>query len=878
METLATNEFWILGLIILAPLVGAIINGIIGHKLPRQVVWFVACAAIGTSFAAGLYSVSAMWSNARLVRSAVTLDGPVARQAEARAAAEAAATGQPPRVELESRYEIATPKLVWTPYEWITSGDWTDGDTGYVPTEQFEIVETDLLELCCAFFADRPDWATECELKLSSCLGGVYTPDSTTFSPQAQIEGTAVFGDLQVEKLGEDRAMIRFTTFVETQPVVNYGKNAGNLGESVETPGPAREHAVVLDHLIAETTYFVQASAAAADGSPMTSRLYALTLTEPQLGIGGVRARLRRDAHRFGSVHVEAKFVMDALSAVMVLIITGVGFLIHLYSIGYMRHDASKARFFSYLNLFCCAMLILVLGGNLIVMFVGWEGVGLCSYLLIGYYYESHANADAGKKAFIVNRVGDFAFMIGVMTLFFVFGTLDFTSLEAIMESSSTPASGVLITLSCILLFIGCTGKSAQIPLYVWLPDAMAGPTPVSALIHAATMVTAGVYLVARLNFLFIHSPTAMLIVAVVGGCTALFAATIALVQTDIKKVLAYSTVSQLGYMFLAVGVGAWWVGIFHLMTHAFFKALLFLGSGSVIDAMHHEQDIMRMGGLRKKMPITAATFFIGCLAIAGVPLLSGFFSKDQILWYAWFNNFAGFGQTIGWFLWGLGTLTAGLTAFYMFRLYFLTFEGESRVDPELEPHVTESPTSMVLPLVILAFLSAVAGYIGLPHLFAGDTDSLEVLRLWLIYVLDAAMPHRAMDIDTEHAWEWVLMGISVGAAALGIFIAYSLYIRNFGKHHEIAEKNRSLHRILYNKYYVDELYEKIFVRGTLGLGVICHKVLDAGLIDRVLIHGAAGAYAAGGWALKYFQNGDLQRYAAYIVLGIVAVLYLVMF
>ena len=583
-------------------------------------------------------------------------------------------------------------------------------------------------------------------------------------------------------------------------------------------------------------------------------------------------------------------FVLDNLSAVMLLIILGVGFLIHVYSVGYMRHDKSKARYFSYLNLFIFAMLILVLADSLVVMFVGWEGVGLCSYLLIGFNHEHHANADAGKKAFIVNRVGDFAFVIGILTLFFAFGTFEFAGLQKAVSSGLTPELLGLITVACILMFIGCTGKSAQIPLYVWLPDAMAGPTPVSALIHAATMVTAGVYLVARLHFLFILSPTAMAVVAVIGGATALFAATIAITQTDIKKVLAYSTVSQLGYMFLAVGVGAWWVGIFHLLTHAFFKALLFLGSGSVIDGMHHEQDIRMMGGLRKKMPVTAVTFLIGCLAIAGVPLLAGFFSKDQILWYAWFNQFPGTtGAILSWVLWGVGTLTAGLTAFYMFRLYFVTFEGECRAGEELAPTISESPTSMTVPLTALALLAIVAGYLGMPHLLSGGNLSLETLQLWLNSVLTSSpaapgtpealsrISYQELTHTTELAWEWGLMALSVVVAFAGMALAYFMYVKRPSVAVDMASRFAGLHRWSSNKYYVDELYDKTAIRGTLWLGKISHSVIDVILIDFLMVRGAAWLYEMGGSMLKYFQNGDLQRYAAYVMLGMVAILYLVL-
>src|SRR3984893_5740477 len=411
---------------------------------------------------------------------------------------------------------------------------------------------------------------------------------------------------------------------------------------------------------------------------------------------------------------------VDQLTLVMLLVVTGVGWLIHIYSTGYMAHEGGYYRFFAYLNLFMFFMLILVLAANYVLLFVGWEGVGLASYLLIGFYFLRKSAADSGKKAFIVNRIGDFGFMLGMFLLFRTFGTLDFVKLFDKATPLSAEAMGHLgaLTVACLLLFMGAAGKSAQIPLYVWLPDAMEGPTPVSALIHAATMVTAGVYVVARSHVLFMHAPTAMLVVAVVGCATALFAATIGLVQTDIKKVLAYSTVSQLGYMFLACGVGAFSAGIFHLMTHAFFKALLFLAAGSVIHAMGGEQDILKMGGLRKKIPVTYWTMFIATLAIAGIPGFAGFFSKDEIL------NAAGSGPHPNVWLWGLGLVAAGLTSFYMFRLIFLTFFGKPRFD-EHKVHVHESPRNMTIPLIVLAILSTTGGWFAAPHLMRG-TDYFE--------------------------------------------------------------------------------------------------------------------------------------------------------
>ncbi|MEO0259086.1 MAG: NADH-quinone oxidoreductase subunit L, partial [candidate division WOR-3 bacterium] len=415
-----------------------------------------------------------------------------------------------------------------------------------------------------------------------------------------------------------------------------------------------------------------------------------------------------------GDFSIDVAFLLDPLSAVMLLVVTGVGFLIHIYSTGYMHDDPSYSRFFTYLNLFVFAMLLLVMGNNFLMMFVGWEGVGLCSYLLIGFWFEDHNNANAGKKAFVVNRVGDFGFILGMLLIFVVFGTLKYSEVFS-KAQSLLPYGGTIATAITLLLFVGATGKSAQIPLYVWLPDAMAGPTPVSALIHAATMVTAGVYMIARCNVLYSLAPFSLGVVATIGALTALFAATMGLLQRDIKKVLAYSTISQLGYMFLGVGVASYSAGVFHLMTHAFFKALLFLGAGSVIHAMGGEQDIMNMGGLRKHIPKTFITFLIGTLAIAGTPGLAGFFSKDEILWQAFSSPH---GHPI---LWAIGAVAAGMTSFYMFRLTFLTFFGKERMDEHTKHHIHESPNSMVIPLMILALLSVVGGYVGVPPALGGS-------------------------------------------------------------------------------------------------------------------------------------------------------------
>ena len=545
-----------------------------------------------------------------------------------------------------------------------------------------------------------------------------------------------------------------------------------------------------------------------------------------------------------GELHVDFALRVDALSAVMILVITGVGFLIHVYSIGYMAEDADVARYFAYLNLFTAAMLVLVMAENLLLLFVGWEGVGLCSYLLIGFWYTDDEKASAGKKAFIVNRIGDAGFLLGLFVLFWSLGehgvwTLSFTDIQA---NASVLSVGT-VTAVCVLLFIGATGKSAQIPLYVWLPDAMAGPTPVSALIHAATMVTAGIYLIARLHFLYAVSPTALALVAYIGAGTALFAATIALVQTDIKRVLAYSTVSQLGYMFLGLGVGAYGAAVFHLMTHAFFKALLFLGAGSVIHGMSDEQDIGKMGGLRHTMPTTYWTFAVGCLAIAGVPLLSGFFSKDLILEEAYA---APHGSAV---LWLLGTLGAGLTAFYMFRLLFVTFWGETRADHEVADHIHESPSVMTVPLIVLAVLSVIGGYFSVPHFLQAVFDQ-----------------HHAAHVSFVVRYLPTLVGLA------GIGLAYVLYVREPGRAERLGQQLAGLHTLLLNKYYIDEIYQAVFVRPTLVASQWLWQVWDTRVIDRV-VNGTAQTADASGSALRLWQTGNVQNYALSFLAGAMLIL-----
>ena len=509
---------------------------------------------------------------------------------------------------------------------------------------------------------------------------------------------------------------------------------------------------------------------------------------------------IRTVTGELANFHIDWGFQLDPLSAVMILVVTGIGFLIHVYAIGYMAKEEGFYRFFCYLNLFMFMMLTLVLANNYLLMFVGWEGVGLCSYLLIGYYLEKRSAGDAAKKAFVVNRIGDLAFIVGMMMIFSYFGSLDFTE---VFEKVSFPVQEAVwgpLSWIALLLFIGATGKSAQVPLYVWLPDAMEGPTPVSALIHAATMVTAGVYMIARSTAIYSRAPEVLAIIAAVGIFTALLAATIALFQQDIKKVLAYSTVSQLGYMFAALGVGAVTAGVFHLMTHAFFKALLFLGSGSVIMAMHHEQDMRKMGGLKKYLPTTCWTMWVGTLAIAGVPGLAGFFSKDEILWRAYSSNQGHF------MIWLVGVLVAGMTAFYMMRLMFLTFHGEERLSEEVAHHVRESPSVMTIPLILLAVGSVFAGYLGLPAWLGPN---------YFEHFLEPAFAQAYVSEDIHHAsyaTEIFLTLISVGLAGLGIYLAYHFFLKHREKPAQLQEKFSGIHRMVSNKYFVDEAYDVFFV------------------------------------------------------------------
>ena len=562
-----------------------------------------------------------------------------------------------------------------------------------------------------------------------------------------------------------------------------------------------------------------------------------------------------------GNFEAGINFQVDQLSGLYLLVITGVGFLIHVYSVGYMDGESGYYRFFAYLNLFVFFMLILVLGDSFLLMFVGWEGVGLCSYLLIGYYFEKDSAAEAAKKAFLFNRIGDFGVLSAVLLIFLAFGSIEFATINA-EAATQLEYGGALVTAITLLLFLGATGKSAQIPLYVWLPDAMEGPTPVSALIHAATMVTAGLYMVARLSHLFVLAPFTMNVIAVVGTATALLAATIAVTQTDIKRVLAYSTVSQLGYMFLAMGVGAFGAGVFHVMTHAFFKALLFLGSGSVILAVHHEQDMRKMGALKNKLPITYMTMLLGTFAISGIPFFSGFFSKDEILWKAYSSPLGG-----PW-LWGVGFLTAGLTAFYMFRMIYLTFHGESRVDSHTVEHVHESPFSMTIPLMILAALAVTGGFFGVPHVFHVIPNGMENYFQGFF----AEIPSGHGTVSTE----WTLMAFSVAFALLAWFFASRLYHSGFDLAAGLRSKWESLYQLSLNKWYVDELYNTLIIQpGRLFSTHVLWRLFDQNVIDRA-VNTTADVTRMVGNSIRPLQNGLTQNYALIFTLGTFLILWFV--
>jgi NADH-quinone oxidoreductase subunit L len=596
-----------------------------------------------------------------------------------------------------------------------------------------------------------------------------------------------------------------------------------------------------------------------------------------------------------GDLQIDAAFQLDQLSMVMILVITGVGALIHIFSVGYMQDDPGYPRYFSYLNLFVFFMLVLVLGANYPVLFVGWEGVGLCSYLLIGFWFNEKQNADAGKKAFIVNRIGDFGFLVAMFMLFANIGVLDFLGVSA--RATELGAGSALVTAICLFMFLGCTGKSAQIPLYIWLPDAMAGPTPVSALIHAATMVTAGVYLIARSAALFSLSPVASLTVAVVGAVTAIFAATIGLKQWDIKKVLAYSTISQLGYMFVGVGVGAYVSGMFHLVTHAFFKALLFLGSGSVIHAMHrayhsthsHEdaQDMRNMGGLKRYLPVTCVLMWIATLAISGVPPLSGFFSKDEILGAVFARaqgstlasaNWLGIpGSALLYAIYAIGLITALLTAIYMTRMMLYTFHGPTRTGAEEEQHLHEAPWVMTGPLVVLGILTAFGGWLNLPEVITGivPIGPTGLLDHWLEPVVGAATARiSAGAARVPASTEEMLMGVAVLIALAGIvFAIVRLKPERLPRKRDAVEEE-GFERVVANKYYVDEALDKAIVTPTYAISRnFLWRIVDNGLIDGLLVNGSAALARAFGWAGSRLQTGNVGIYAWVLVVGVVALL-----
>jgi NADH-quinone oxidoreductase subunit L len=577
---------------------------------------------------------------------------------------------------------------------------------------------------------------------------------------------------------------------------------------------------------------------------------------------------------------VNFSFFVDHLALIMLGVVTGVGFLIHVYSVGYMAHEEGYWRFFAYLNLFMFFMLVLVLSSSFLLLFVGWEGVGLASYLLIGFYFKKDSAANAGKKAFIVNRIGDFGFLLAMFLLVSHFGSLDFSKIFGDIAVNPALQGGILTTIA-LLLVLGATGKSAQIPLYVWLPDAMEGPTPVSALIHAATMVTAGVYMVARCHTLFDRSPFALGVVAIIGAATAIFAACIGLVQHDIKRVLAYSTVSQLGYMFLACGVGAYEAGIFHLMTHAFFKALLFLGAGSVIHALSGEQDMRKMGGLAKRIPITYWTMTMGVIAIAGIPPLAGFFSKDEILYRAFTSP-----NPLGKLLWLVGLITAAMTSFYMFRLWYKTFHGEPRFDEhslghhsadeaghdagQAEPHhgVHESPLVMTLPLMILAVLSAIGGFVGIPIAFGGSDEAEHFLE----------PVFREGTSAGSHGLEIGLALVSIAVAVLGWWVARVFYYKKPLTAAAIAAKNPALYRLVQNKFYVDEIYHAVIVTPLL----MFTRLFLGGLVDSGLVNGSASLAGATTRGFSYLtrrvQSGNIRSYAGWLALGAAAVLIVMIF
>lgn len=552
-----------------------------------------------------------------------------------------------------------------------------------------------------------------------------------------------------------------------------------------------------------------------------------------------------------GALKIPVSFLVDPLSSIMLLIITGIGFLIHVYSIGYMHNDEGFGKFFSYLNLFIFFMLLLVLGSNYIVMFIGWEGVGLCSYLLIGFWFTNSSYATAAKKAFVMNRIGDLGFLIAVFLIFTTFGSVEFSKIFPLAGNMVSGDS--TIALIALLLFVGACGKSAQIPLFTWLPDAMAGPTPVSALIHAATMVTAGIYMIARSNVIFDLAPVVQHLIAIIGLATAVMGALVALTQTDIKKVLAYSTVSQLGYMFLGLGVGAYNGSFFHVITHAFFKALLFLCAGSVIHAMHHEQDMRHMGGLRKKLPVTFLTMLIGTIAISGLPPFSGFFSKDEILAHVFEYNKV---------MWAIGVFTAFLTAFYMFRMLFLTFFGKYRGTHHAEEKIHESPKSMTIPLIVLAVLSAIGGAIGIPESLGGSH--------WLSHWLAPVIQHHGEAPD--HATEYILMAVSVVGVLIAIAFAYSKYVKQ--NHVPVADEGQrsALAKLSYHKFYIDEIYDTLIRKPLDAVSVFFYKVFDKKIIDGI-VNGLGWSTSEASKGVRLLQSGNVGFYIFMMVAGIISLL-----
>jgi NADH-quinone oxidoreductase subunit L len=559
-----------------------------------------------------------------------------------------------------------------------------------------------------------------------------------------------------------------------------------------------------------------------------------------------------------GSLNIPFSFQIDQLSLLMLLVVTGVGSLIHIYSAGYMSHDEGFGKFFAFLNLFLFFMLLLVLGSNYVIMFIGWEGVGLCSYLLIGFWNKNTNYNNAARKAFIMNRIGDLGFLLGIFLIIQNFGTVEY--LQVFEKAAGMSVGNAAVVAITLLLFVGAMGKSAQIPLYTWLPDAMAGPTPVSALIHAATMVTAGIYMIIRSNVLYSLAPSSLEIVAFVGLCTALMAASIGIFQNDIKKVLAYSTVSQLGYMFMALGVSAYSSAMFHVMTHAFFKALLFLGAGSVIHAMSNEQDIRNMGGLRKKLPITFITFLIATIAISGIPPFAGFFSKDEILAHVWEHNKL---------MWALGVAGSIMTSFYMFRLLFLTFFGDFRGTHDQAHHLHESPMSMTLPLMVLAVLSVVGGMLNVPHVLGGGE--------WLAHFMEPlfenakrANPALMAELHLEHSTEYMLMAISIGAAIVSALVAYMMYVSK--KSVPAADGQESgLQKVIYNKYYIDELYDAVFVNPIKKLSDIFHSFGE--FFINLGVDGTGGLVKFGAGQLRQIQTGETGFYVFAMVIGIAALM-----